>query len=95
MFLVMDGHGPLLTYGQGYDRGDNDHNLLYDQIKYMSYPYWYNLRNKTIYRHAKKMGDDLSVPGFGPNVLFLDGHVDPTVNLDNLTERHFYIPKSI
>ena len=58
-----------------------------------SYPDTYGptWMNKTIFRHNKKPEDDLWVPGFGPNVMFADGHVEPTVCIAGLTDENFSI----
>ena len=53
--------------------------------------YDYDKYNKTVFRHAKKPGDDLTVPGFGPNIMFADGHVEPTVNIDALIDNNFCV----
>lgn len=46
-----------------------------------------------MFRHAKPEGADLTVPGFGPNALLADGHVEPTICLAELSEDNFNFPK--
>ena len=54
-------------------------------------PEWINKINTTYCRHTKRHQsgrEALSMPGFGPNALLADGHVERTADISNLTEEN-------